>query len=574
MPKSSDQASIELWKAQRQRCRVNLGYLCTEGLGYMDVSKVVHGEMINHLQKFRGGIDGAIEDVVKGKGYTPACSMWELEGPRRRMILIPRGHLKTSIVTAAHSIQWIINYPNVRILISTGTGDQMGKFLTEIKQHFQFNPRFRGIFPEFCPPAKNVKDWGTQEQFTVPCRTYGPDDRVLREPTVSTCSVDKVTAGGHFDVIKHDDLQDEIGARTPGRIDTIKRHFGEMGPLLETHRLPPHHGWEDITGTIYDYSDLHYSIYEAEMAKPPEKRAYSILMRSAAPNYPEGPVMWPERMPLAALKAIEDDPVRGPAVLYPQYLMNPIVGKSGLVDSDKDLVWVPAEEMSLLVDRLSRSLHLTVDLAGMETDAKGRDNDYTAMTLHGFTGGVMYVPMIWHGRYSPEEVINILFQVAKDYPWLSSIKMEKEAHSRVLLPFLRREMARRSKWLPIDVIKRDNRTSKQQRIRSLQPWLKQKAIRFAANLPCRLHLINEILRFPKYSHDDILDTLADAMQNRDGTGANPDVAPAAFDIERFNTLGVIRPDGTRTDIPARNMLERELFGKEDEDAGVNTTHTY
>lgn len=557
MSKSSDDVSIARWKEERQRCRTNLGYLCAEVLGYKDVAPKVHGPMVRHMQRFQGGVDGELVDIIKGKGYVPAVPMWELTGPRRRLILIPRGHLKTSICTAAHSIQWIINYPNVRILLSTGTGDQMVKFLAEVKQHFQFNKMFRELFPEFCPSAKNVKDFGTQEVFSIPHRaayveSMGEQERLVREPTVSTCSTDKVTAGGHFDVIKHDDLQDEIGARTPGRIDTVKRHYGEMGPLLETSPIPPHHGWEDIIGTIYDYSDLHYTIYESEIAKPPEQRKYSILLRSAAPNYPEGPVMWPERMPLEALRAIEEDPVRGPAVLYPQYLMNPIVGKSGLVDSEKDLVWVPPQEMTeQIYPRLS--LYLTVDLAGMEPASDKRaDNDYTALTLSGFTGGVMYVPMIWHGRFTPEEVIRLLFQIASDHPRLQSIKIEKDAHARVLLPFLKREMAKRNKWLPIMELKRDNRTSKQQRIRSLQPWLHQRAIRFVANLPCRIQLINEILRFPKFQHDDILDTLADAMQNREG-GITSDVIPTERDLARLGEHPL-----------AMNPDYREFFGLERE----------
>jgi predicted phage terminase large subunit-like protein len=233
------------------------------------------------------------------------------------------------------------------------------------------------------------------------------------------------------------------------------------------------------------------------------------------------------------LKAIEEDVARGPAILYPQYLMNPIVGKQGLA-SESDLVWIPSAEMAeQIYPRLS--LHLTVDLAGMEPAGRSRDNrpdnDYTAMTLHGFTGGVLYVPMIWHGRFTPQEVIELLFQIAHDHPRLQSIKIEKEAHSRVLLPFLKREMAKRSKWLPFTELRRDNRTSKQQRIGSLQPWFHQKAIRFVADLPCRLQLINEILRFPKYQHDDILDTLADAMQNREG-GVTSDVIPLEREMLR------------------------------------------
>lgn len=519
----NDPAQVKLWKQERQLCRTNLGYFARQYLGYMDIHKPVHGEMIYHLQQFDGGVDTAEEPTLKGCGYQPATPMWELKGPRRRLILIPRGHLKSTICTTAHTIQWLINYPDVRILISTATEAQATKFISEIKQHFQMNNKFRSLFPEFCPSGKNVKEWGTQESFTIPCRTI-----VRKEPSVSICTIGKVIAGGHYDVIKNDDLVDKENVRTPEQIENVKSHFGFLGPLLETSSIAPHSGWVDIIGTIYDFSDLHHAIWESERDKPEAERRYSILVRSAAPNYPEGPVMWPDRVPLEALKAIESDPALGPAILYPQYLMNPIVGKAGLVESDKELVWVPRKAMDEIYPRLV--LHVTVDLAGMDTDAKGRDNDYTAITLHGFTGGVMYVPMIWHGRFTPDEVVDLLFKIAHDHPRVMSFKIEKDAHARVLLPSIRREQAKRNQWLVIDPLQKDNRTSKQQRIKGLQSLFRQKAIRFAADLPCRVHLLNEILRFPKYSHDDILDTLADALQNREG-GVVSDMAVAPQEHE-------------------------------------------
>jgi hypothetical protein len=54
-------------------------------------------------------------------------------------------------------IQWILNYPNIRILLSSGTGDQVHGFLKEIKGHFQFNDILRWLYPEYCPNAKNMR---------------------------------------------------------------------------------------------------------------------------------------------------------------------------------------------------------------------------------------------------------------------------------------------------------------------------------------------------------------------------------------------------------------------------------
>jgi hypothetical protein len=50
-----------------------------------------------------------------------------------------------------HMIQWILNYPNIRI-------HQVHGSLKEIKgQHFQFNDMLRWLYPEYCPNAKNMR---------------------------------------------------------------------------------------------------------------------------------------------------------------------------------------------------------------------------------------------------------------------------------------------------------------------------------------------------------------------------------------------------------------------------------
>lgn len=208
--------------------------------------------------------------------------------------------------------------------------------------------------------------------------------------------------------------------------------------------------------------------------------------------------------------------------------MNPVPPSSGLIASESEIVWVPMEAVKKIYAYLS--LHVTVDLAGMEPSTnKLADNDYSVLNLHGFGhDGTLFLLNILRGRYTPHEVIDLLFNIASLHPRIMDIKIEKEAHARVLLPFLKREMVKRQKWLPIVEIRRDNRTSKQQRIKGLQPWFRNGSIKFADNAPHKLAIINEIMRFPKYAHDDILDTIADAMQGRDGE-VSSDVVPMRND---------------------------------------------
>jgi hypothetical protein len=165
--------------------------------------------------------------------------------------------------------------PNIRILISSGTGDQARGFLRAIKQHFTENEMFRFLFPEFCP-QKNVKEFGNQEQFNVCNRTL----HTAKEPTFKTCSSESVVSSGHYDVHKNDDLVDKETVKTSEQIATIKRHFAMLDPLLERNQRSAEtvkHGWLDVIGTIYHFNDLHNALYlsgdgEAERAEAVEYR--------------------------------------------------------------------------------------------------------------------------------------------------------------------------------------------------------------------------------------------------------------------------------------------------------------
>ena len=574
--------TIENWKWMRQQARVNLFYLA-KVLGYTDVNPKVHGQLVANLQAFKGGTDAvqdkkaAVLTLPSAKaiidGYKPVCGLWDLEGPRRRLNMIPRGHLKSTICTFTHTIMWIINYPNVRILLSTHTDAAAKQFVNEIRKHFTHTEMFRWLFPEHVPHGKGVNDFGNQEFFDTCARTVW-----RKEHTVQFVTVGSSIASVHFEVTKHDDIVDKENVRTPEQIQVVKNHLAMCGPLVETHAHPTRgemDGWVDLTGTFYDFSDVNYSIYESENDKPPEKRIWSLNVQSAAPNWPDGPYLWPERCGYKKLKSIEDDPAEGPGVLASQYLMNPTPKGSGLVDDESEIIWTPRKVLNELYARLT--LNVSVDLAGMDANAKHTaDNDFTAITLGGFgTDGHSYILECIHGKPDPFQVIEHLFDLYKRHPRIQHIKVEKEAHARVLLPFLKAEEIKRGVFLPIMAIPRDNQQSKKQKIKGLQPWFHRGMIHWADDLACKQWVRWEILKFPKFAHDDILDTVYDLMTNREG-GISSDVLPS----ERVHpgptpkTLPIAAPDGTvqhvRVEIPAEPLTPKFLFG-EGLESGNNTT---
>lgn len=503
----------------RQRARTDLLWLCNDVLQYKDVCAEVHGPIIDKLQKFPGGVDYITdrgEIAYKPHNDDPKSKVspvWHLQGPRKRLFLDPRGHLKTTVITIAHSIQWIINFPDIRILLSMATGDQVTRVMQEILFHFRFNEKFRWLFSDFCPNARTAKDFGNNECFTVPARRR----KWMKEPTVSTCSVGKVVASGHYEVIKNSDLVDKENVKTPSQIADVVSHFRYLNPLLERGPIAPHHGWTDVEGTRYDFADLYGQIMDDEDKAKPEDKIWQVSLRAAVKE--DGNPLWPERFPHSELQQIERD--MGPYIYAGQYLQKPIPVGSGLATKE-EITFVPER----ILGGIPMVLHMTVDLAGMDPQSNG---DYTAICTAGFDrDGRMNVLDQRCSRYDPFEVIEILFLLNEKFKGVLDIKIEKDAHMRVLGPFLQREQMKRKFLPPIVPIKRDNRTSKKQRIKGLQPWFKAGIIRFSDAIGCKTELIQQITRFSDTStyHDDILDTLTDQMQNRDG-GIIADVMPDA-----------------------------------------------
>ena len=558
------QASNDLWLEWRQRARTDLIFLCNDVLGYPDASHRIHGGLINTLQRFKGGTD-TFPVKVDGSHYTPFVpNIYDLEGPRDNLIMFPRDALKSTIVTIAHSIQWHINYPYVRILLNTAVNQQAVKFLERIENHWRHNEILRWLFPELAPKG-NVLEWGNKDQFILPRVTAAV------EPSMAIATVGAVVSGGHYDVHKYDDLVDKENVRTPEQIEVVKSHIGLMEPLVQKFMIDKmnpaicakygNRGWRDMVGTRYHFVDAYGCIIEDENRRKvniedatqrtkklceekqmspeeteaaikkevaklprPEWNIYvqSALLKGRSAFDREAVAFWPERLSLEFLRKIERDPFAGEEVASSQYYLNPLPSKSGLVESIDQIKFIPRHVIGAILPTLR--LHCTVDLHGMENNLRA-DNDYTVLTVVGFgRDGRPYVPEIRRGRFNPLEVIHHIFDLYAKYPKMVDFKIQKDHFARVLMPFLERERATRQKFPNVVAVPINNQVSKTQKIKGLQPWIRNGDLKFADDLECKLDLINEIMYFPKYAHDDILDTLADHLQNAEGD-FNSDVIP-------------------------------------------------
>lgn len=530
---SNDQ--LERWRMARLRARTDLQFLCNHVLGYKDVDPEVHGPVINTLQKFPRPTKAQFEtyDILNrdtGKWeYKPLMPMTEMPGKRRRLILDPRGHLKTTINAQAHTIQWILNYPSIAIQIIQSNAEKAEAIIREIKQHFQYNPVFRDLFPDYVP-QKKLDDFGNQSQFTTPAR---PPEVIRREPTIMAGSIDKGSAGYHFDVMKFSDIVEPNNVRTPEQIQAVISSFW----LAENLLVAPQY-WIDVEGTRYDFSDLYGRLIEIwfEEKKAGNEPTWEIMVRSCwkrdfgkeEPKHdPESldlpflldgekkkiPV-WPARFRREDLERLEK---QDSYIFSCQQLNNPSV-----MDSDRPIFPVNREFPKFIKREVYRKnipiafREIAVDTAETISDRA----DYTVITIGAWSGNNrLYVEEICRGKFLPDEIVDKLFFLYEQYnnrviP-VKNIKIEETGFVRGLNVSIDRECARRNIYLPIHFLKRESRESKKDRIiKTLQPGYKSGEIIFLDDIECKEALLHELSRFPLYKHDDILDTLSDLYQGK------------------------------------------------------------
>lgn len=533
-PNQLEQIRIARWKG-----RTNLRWLCNEVLGYRGVTEHIHGPVINnHLQRFTVPKNHReLDDVSTNKiVYTPENSLYSLLGHRQELIIDSRSFFKTTVNTIAHTIQFILNYPFVQIGILQAAEPKAIDILKEVKYHFQYNGVFRDIYPDYCP-TRAVHDWGTQKDFSVENRNRIVEALRLpapRQGNVMVGSIEKGMAGYHFDVTKYSDIVDEKNTETKEQMAKIIDAFAKSKNL----RLRPD-SWIYLEGTRYDFGDLYGKLIEDWLTQKPEQRSWNMFIRgayvrdTATPRYtpdelslpfkrdPAGQFIatWPEMWPVALL---EPERLENETVFACQKLNDPVAVSAEnkpfpITGSYPPMM--PAENFN----RIAIAYHITaVDTAETQSER----SDFSVITTAAIANdGRTYVRDIRRGKWLPDELIRQVFDVnAKFKP--QRIIMEDIAFTRGLKSGFDREIQLKNVYLPFEWVKRDNQTSKIERIKNtLQPWYKNHDIRFLDDLPVMHEVKKELSQFPKGMHDDILDTLADLFQGRDWVGREKARAP-------------------------------------------------
>ncbi len=131
--------------------------------------------------------------------------------------------------------------------------------------------------------------------------------------------------------------------------------------------------------------------------------------------------------------------------------------------------------------------------------------DYTAVVVVDVdTENTWYVRVAKRQRITATQTIELIFKLATDFK-CKMIGIETVAYQKALMHFLSDEMRKRKVTIPIHAVNRGPDISKGMRIRSLVPRFEWQRLYLKPGL---YDLEDELNKFPRGSHDDLLDALA------------------------------------------------------------------
>ena len=247
----SDNFLLALIRARnRWRCRNDLLYLC-EIVGQDKVVSIPRyyepfcdEVSLMNWQVLRLGLHPPNEDILPIENVTdnPEKDLERLQ----RLYLCFRTFWKTTIISKVHSIQLLINFNNIHIVLAHNKQENASALLVAIKNMF-LTTSLKYWFPECIP---QTKEWGSMSEFSLANRT----DWGREEQSIEAIGVDTEITGGHWQVAKKNDLVTE---KSVGTEEQIKKSIDWDERFNIGQFDDPKIKLQDYEGTRYHFSDMY-----------------------------------------------------------------------------------------------------------------------------------------------------------------------------------------------------------------------------------------------------------------------------------------------------------------------------
>lgn len=455
--------NAEQIKYLRDSAKNDLYVLAKGILGYQDINPATHGAYCRFIQS---------------------------ESKLRRLGLMPRGHLKTTIATIADSVRLAIKDPDeTRILIAGETSTTAEKFLSEIEGHFEKNKLLRFLFPELIPSrfsGPGVK-WSSS-MATLPRNT------AYKEATWEAVGVGGAIVGGHFTRIKCDDLIGFEASQSP----TVMTRAFNWADNLEALLIDLHQNIIDFSGTRWLINDLYAHLMQFYGER------LAVFVREAIED---GQVIFPAKHSMEVYQTLQREK---PLVWFSQYQNNPLAaGQTDFpidgvqtygfnIDGDIVLQLGGGKTKTWKVEDLDRIVtadpngggQLAPDTAAIIASAISPDDEI--IVLHAESG-----------RYSPSHFVDRIFEVWDR--WRPRVVGIEKAGQQTTKFYFDQKLEKEGIYIRVEELQPKNRNKVERIRKALEPVIRSRRLFL---LPTQTVLRKAIGEFPASDPIDELDSLS------------------------------------------------------------------
>lgn len=141
----------------------------------------------------------------------------------RKLVIMPRGTFKSTLVSVAYPIWRLAREPNLTILLDSEVYTNSKNFLREIRTHFASNDRLRMVWGPWTGPIDN------EGEIVVNQRTAN-----RKEASITVGGIETVKVGQHYDLILGDDYNSPKNSDTPEKcrkvIDHVRYNLNILNP--------------------------------------------------------------------------------------------------------------------------------------------------------------------------------------------------------------------------------------------------------------------------------------------------------------------------------------------------------
>lgn len=474
----------------------------------------------------------------------------------RKLVLMPRGHLKSTLCSTAVSLWLIYRDPNIRILIGTARNDLSYALVRELMSYLEdpvlqenvwnSRPHIEGrLVPEITRGSTGRGKKMKQDYAQIGEETDANDKKVVwrggaiqvvrpniyKEPTVRACSVNMRVTGEHYDFLILDDVVDFVNCATRAKAAKVLAWTRDLESVLNTVPavdLPM--GQQYWLGTRYYRWDAYGHLFGEDIDDEKEYQDFIDEMETDPVYlfernlYANGidltdgylcPSLMNEKLEAKLRRRL------GVQRFASQYL-NTIIAEESIKFKHEGIVFIP--KTRVVVNKLGACatvypsteavnddrvppVHVPLIIVVDPAASLNIKADYTAITLGGKgSDDKVYVMEMRYGHWTPSQIVEVIYELCRSYG-VRRVMVETVAFQLALVNIIK-EYYTKEDYFPLHLIEYRPKGEKKARIEvQLQPRIESQRLVCTTNLANNIEFKRELEEFPS-GRDDILDTVA------------------------------------------------------------------